>query len=77
MRTTFPIASLGEPFKLGSPAIKKHGLTELKSRRRRDTGQPRKVSPEQLLEAIETVKPLFREPAAAYPCYVLMKTLSL
>jgi transposase InsO family protein len=40
---------------------KKHGLTELKSRRRSDTGKPRKVSPEQLLEAIETVKPLFRE----------------
>ena len=40
---------------------KKHGLTELKSRRRSDTGKPRKVTPEQLLEAIEQVKPLFRE----------------
>ena len=34
---------------------KKHGLTELKSPRRSDTGKPRKVTPEQLLEAIEQV----------------------
>lgn len=39
----------------------KHGLTELQVAPRRDAGRARKVSPEQLLEAIETVKPLFRD----------------
>ncbi len=33
----------------------------LRTRRRGDSGKPRKVSPEQLLEAIEAVKPLFRD----------------
>ena len=56
-----PTSSRGERSKPGLPVYKKHGLTELKSRRRSDTGQPRKVTPEQLLEAIEQVKPLFRE----------------
>jgi hypothetical protein len=41
---------------------KKAGVTEmLRTRRRGDSGKPRKVSPEQLLEAIEAVKPLFRD----------------
>ncbi len=41
---------------------KKAGITELmRTRRRGDSGKPRKVSPEQLLEAIEAVKPLFRD----------------
>lgn len=39
---------------------KKHGFTAVCSRERSDKGKTRKVSPEELLEAIEQVKPFFR-----------------
>ena len=38
---------------------KKHGLTQLNNKGRSDRGKLRKVCPEQLLQAIETVRPLF------------------
>ena len=39
---------------------KKHGFTAICPKERSDKGKTRKVSPEQLLEAIEQVKPFFR-----------------
>lgn len=39
---------------------KKHGFTAICPRERSDKGKTRKISPEQLLEAIEQVKPFFR-----------------
>lgn len=39
---------------------KKHGFTAVCPKERSDKGKTRKVSPEQLLEAIEQVKPFFR-----------------
>lgn len=39
---------------------KNHGITGVTSRRRSDKGKPRKLSPEELLEAINQVLPLFR-----------------
>jgi putative transposase len=40
---------------------KKHGITGVTSQSRRDKGQPRKVTPEELLEAINAAKPHFHE----------------
>lgn len=38
----------------------KHGITSMQPQKRSDTGSPRKITPEQLLEAINQVLPFFR-----------------
>ncbi len=39
---------------------RKHGITGVTNQNRRDKGKPRKVTPEELLEAVNTAKPHFR-----------------
>ncbi len=39
---------------------RKHGVTGVTNQARRDKGKPRKVTPEELLEAVNTAKPHFR-----------------
>src|SRR5690606_38499187 len=41
---------------------KKDGITSMQPKLRSDRGQPRKVEPELLLEAIDQVRPSFRGP---------------
>jgi putative transposase len=40
---------------------KKHGITTMKPKIRSDSGKPRNITPEQLLEAINQVKPYFHD----------------
>ena len=49
-----------EPLKPGGYATKSMVFTAICPRERSDKGKTRKISPEQLLEAIEQVKPFFR-----------------
>lgn len=41
---------------------KNHGITGMTQRSRKDKGQPRKVTPEELLEALNAAQPHFRKP---------------
>jgi transposase InsO family protein len=43
---------------------KTHGITGMTPQTRKDKGQPRKLTPEELLEALNAAKPHFRHPAA-------------
>jgi len=43
---------------------KNHGITGMTNRSRKDKGQTRKLTPEELLEAINAAKPHFRSPHA-------------
>lgn len=40
---------------------KNHGITGITDKNRKDKGQPRKITPEELLEAINSAKPHFRD----------------
>ncbi len=43
---------------------KNHGITGMTNRSRKDKGQTRKVTPEELLEAINAARPHFHNPSA-------------
>ena len=52
-------SSLGERFRPGTTATKNHGITGMTNGSRSDKGKTRKITPEELLEAINAAKPHF------------------